>query len=118
MVEFVCKLASQNYFYEVNNTKSFEGNLLDALSKVPKDMHPQKYSMMVYEFIEPLLTYMEIILEEEQASLLIEVINKLDPLKAKTEYYNEIYESIYSFFTQITEDYDLASEELEEVISE
>lgn len=118
MVEFVCKLASQNYFYEVNNTKSFEGNLLDALSKVPKDMHTQKYSMMVYEFIEPLLTYMEIILEEEQASLLIEVINKLDPLKAKTEYYNEIYESIHSFFTQITEDYDVASEELEEVISE
>lgn len=118
MVEFICKLASQNYFYETNNTKSFEGNLLDALSKVPKNMPIQQYSMMIYEFIEPLLTYLEVITEEEQASLLIELINQLDPLKARTEYYNELYESIHSYFTQITEDYDVTSEGIEEALTE
>lgn len=106
LIEFISKLIAQGYFYTVNKHMTFEGAVSDALTSLPQDLTAQAYSVMVYEFIEPLLSYMGVYIEEDQALLVASTMERLQKLTATSEYLLEVYEGLNSFLSQITEDYE------------
>lgn len=115
MIEFITKLISQGYFYTVNQHMTFEAAVEEAAGTIPDGMTSQKYSVMVYEFIDMLLSYMEVTTEDDQAILVSSVMERLQPLTTKSEFVQEVYESLDSFLVQITEEYEEV-EGLEETV--
>lgn len=96
---FACAMASQNYFYsEVQLHKDFTSNITKALSCVPKALDNDTYRDMVYKIIEPLFSYFNIELEEEQGEIIENLIKKLEPLKDKSQRYKILFDVLTEYY--------------------
>lgn len=107
-VNFLTKLITQSYFYVPG--EGIISQIERAVKFIPKNLNKRLYETMVYEFIEPLLTYLEIDFEEDQAFI---IQNSLDILDGCDElnYREEIEQVLREYLEEITEEI-ITNEEL------
>lgn len=107
-INFLTKLITQSYFYVPG--EGIISQIQRAVKFVPKGLDKRLYETMVYEFIEPLFTYLEIDFEEDQAFI---VQNSLDILDGcdELDYREEIEQILREYLEEITEEV-ITNEEL------
>ena len=101
VTEFLCKLASLNYLYKVDNNKDLKTNLCTAIyntDNIEGEGALVKYSTFVYDMIEPLLSFMDYDGEENSAIIIEKSIELLEPIqKMGDNFYGELFESLQSY---------------------
>lgn len=103
-IQFITRLIAQSYFLEIANTKSFDENVAMAMKFIPKNLSHDEYSTMIYDMIDPLMSFMGILKTTDQIQLLESLLVRFATLKSKNLYYEEIYENLDSFYEQLVEE--------------
>ena len=107
-INFLTKLITQSYFYVPG--EGIISQIQRAVKFVPKGLDKRLYETMVYEFIEPLFTYLEIDFEEDQAFIIQNSLDILDGCD-ELDYREEIEQILREYLEEVTEEI-ITNEEL------